>query len=128
MSWDEGAMVEPFAVVVHACKRIQLSTGHNVLICGAGPVGLMAMLCAKAFGASKVCITDIDQNKLELAKKLGANQTFLVETKNFNDKEFAKKLEKEFGHPPDRCIECTGVETSNYNHYSYLLFTSEFRK
>ena len=109
-------MIEPFAVVIHACRRVKLAVGHKVLICGAGPVGIMAMLCAKAFGASKVCITDIDAAKLDLAKKLGADQTFHVDTKNFNDQEFAKKLQKEFGYPPDTTIECTGVESSNAHH------------
>lgn len=107
-------MVEPFAVVVHACKRVNISPGHHVLVCGAGPVGLMAMLCAKAFGAAKVCITDLDQSKLDLAKKMGADQVFQIDPKTFNEKEFAKKLEKDFGHSPERCIECTGVESSNH--------------
>lgn len=113
MSYDEGAMVEPFAVVVHACRRVKLEVGHKVLVCGAGPVGILAMLCAKAFGATKVCITDIDQSKLDLAKKMGADQTFLIDTKNFDDKKFAENLQKEFGYPPDITIECTGVESSN---------------
>ena len=106
-------MVEPFAVVVHACRRVKVAVGQNVLVCGAGPVGIMAMLCAKAFGADKVCITDIDPSKLDLAKRMGADNTFLVNPKNFNDQEFEKNLQKDFGCSPDTTIECTGVESSN---------------
>ena len=124
MSWDEGAMVEPLAVVVHVCRRVKLQVGHKVLICGAGPIGLMAMLCAKAFGAIKVCITDIDPFKLELAKSLGADKTFLIDPNTFNDIEFAKNLVKEFGYSPDTTIECTGLESSNflYNFEFKILF------
>lgn len=50
-------MLEPLSVGVHACKRSGLTLGDKVLICGAGPIGLVNLLTAKAMGAAEVCIT-----------------------------------------------------------------------
>merc|ERR1712080_353807 len=78
MSLEEGALMEPLAMGVHACKRAGVSLGKKVLICGAGPIGLVNLLTAKAMGASEVIITDIAQNRLDVAKSIGATQTYLV--------------------------------------------------
>ncbi|CAG2100457.1 unnamed protein product, partial [Medioppia subpectinata] len=112
ISSEEGAMCEPLSVVIHAVRRIQLSVGHNVLVCGAGTIGLMSLLCAKAFGANKVYITDVCNSRLELAKKLGADQTYLIDSKLFNDTEMAKIIVNDMGDAPDVTLECTGVASS----------------
>jgi L-iditol 2-dehydrogenase len=57
VSFEEGALLEPLSVGVHACKRSGLTIGDKVLICGAGPIGLVCMLTAKAMGAAEVIIT-----------------------------------------------------------------------
>lgn len=54
---EEGALMEPLSVGVHACKRAGIRIGSKVLILGAGPIGLVTLLVAKAMGASKVVIT-----------------------------------------------------------------------
>lgn len=57
VSMEEGALLEPLSVGVHACRRGEVTAGDNVLILGAGPIGLMILLTAKAMGASKVLMT-----------------------------------------------------------------------
>jgi len=57
VSMEEGALLEPLSVGVHACKRANVSIGKKVLVCGAGPIGLVSMLSAKAMGANAVCVT-----------------------------------------------------------------------
>lgn len=57
MSLEEGALLEPLSVGVHACKRGGISIESKVLILGAGPIGLVTLLVAKAMGANKVVIT-----------------------------------------------------------------------
>ena len=52
-------MVEPLAVAVHAIRRVNLTLGQTVLVCGAGTMGMMCLAAAKANGASKVVITGI---------------------------------------------------------------------
>lgn len=107
---EEGAILEPLSVGVHACRRAGVTIGSSVLICGAGPIGLVNLLTAKAMGATKVCITDIAQNRLEVAKQMGADYTVLVDT---GDAEaLAKKIKELMGGMPDITIECSGAEPS----------------
>jgi len=58
MSFGEGALIEPLAVAVHACQRagIAESLKQEVLVTGAGPIGLLSALVAKALGALDICI------------------------------------------------------------------------
>ena len=104
--------MEALAVVVHACRRVNIHVGQKVLICGAGPVGIMACLCAKAFGATKVFITDINESRLNLAKRLGADGVYLIDPKTFNDKEAARSIRQQMGDAPEVTLECSGVESS----------------
>ena len=66
MSLEEGALMEPLSVGVHACQRAGVSLRKTVLVCGAGPIGLVNLLTAKAMGASEVVVTDIAANRLEV--------------------------------------------------------------
>lgn len=71
MSYDEAAMVEPLSVGVWACHRAALQPGDDVLVTGAGPVGILAAQTARALGARQVTITDISDFRLSLAESLG---------------------------------------------------------
>lgn len=57
MDLEEGALMEPLSVGVHAVKRAGVKMGDICVIFGAGPIGLVTMLAARAFGASKILIT-----------------------------------------------------------------------
>lgn len=57
MSFEEAALLEPLATAHHACQKGGVTAGSSVLICGAGSRGIMAMQCAKNFGATSVTIT-----------------------------------------------------------------------
>ena len=59
VSFEEGALLEPLSVGVHACRRAGVSLGDKVFVCGAGPIGLVNLLTAKAMGAAEVIITGI---------------------------------------------------------------------
>jgi L-iditol 2-dehydrogenase len=72
MSFEEGAMIEPLSVGVHACNRGQVKPGDSVAVLGAGPIGLVTLQAARAYGATRVIATDVDARRLALAKKLGA--------------------------------------------------------
>jgi L-iditol 2-dehydrogenase len=111
MSLEEGALVEPMACVVHSIKRSQITVGQNVLICGAGPIGLLCMLTAKAYGAGKVCITDLNPGRLAHGKQIGADFTYVVE-RDVDPKTQAAQIIELMGGKPDVTLECTGVESS----------------
>lgn len=77
---EEGAMCEPLSVGVHACRRAKIGPDTNVLIMGAGPIGLITLLTARAFGAPRVIIVDVDDQRLSIAKNLGADEILQVST------------------------------------------------
>ncbi|XP_071964107.1 sorbitol dehydrogenase-like [Antedon mediterranea] len=110
VSMEEGALLEPLSVAVHACRRAGVTLGNNVLICGAGPIGLMSMIVAKAMGAAVIAITDIDEGRLNKAKELGVNYTVKVDSRD--GKVMAAKIEEIMGCQPDVTIECSGAEPS----------------
>ncbi|KJE93008.1 sorbitol dehydrogenase [Capsaspora owczarzaki ATCC 30864] len=110
VSFEEGALLEPLSVGVHACRRANVTLGSRVLVCGAGPIGLVCMLAAKAAGASEVVVTDIDQHRLDVAKSMGAHKIFRVTSRDA--KEVAAQIAELAGGRLDVAIECSGAEAS----------------
>ena len=72
VSTVEGALVEPLAIGINAALTGGVKLGDTVLIFGAGCIGLVTLLAAKAYGASQVIVSDVIPLRLEVAKKLGA--------------------------------------------------------
>ncbi|MEG5381635.1 galactitol-1-phosphate 5-dehydrogenase [Enterobacter hormaechei] len=76
MTIEDGAFIEPITVGLHAFHLASGCEGKNVIIVGAGTIGLLAMQCALALGASSVTAIDINDEKLALASRLGATRVF----------------------------------------------------
>ena len=74
MSDDAGALMEPLSVGIWACRKAQISAGDRVLVTGAGPIGLLAMQVALAFGATEVAISDVNEHRLAAARRMGATR------------------------------------------------------
>lgn len=108
VSSEEGAFIEPLSVAIHACRRGRVKLGSKILICGAGTIGLLNLLVAKAMGAAQVVICDLSSVRLEKAKELGADFTIMVLEETPQD--LAQKVEELLGCMPDSTIECTGAE------------------
>ena len=110
MSWEEGALVEPTAVAVYACERGEVTAGDSVLVTGAGPIGMLAMLSAKAFGATKIFLSDVNETRLKLAKDI------LPDVITFNpmkDDVVAEiRAQTEGGVGCDKVIEASGNEAA----------------
>ncbi|EPS43716.1 hypothetical protein H072_2323 [Dactylellina haptotyla CBS 200.50] len=118
LSYEEGALLEPISVALAGIERAQLKLGDSLLICGAGPIGLVTLLCARAAGATPITITDIDASRLEFAKKLVPSvNTFQIPFggPDATPEKLAKTITDTFystdGHP-DVAIECTGIASS----------------
>lgn len=73
-------MCEPLSVGVHACRRANINPETTALVMGAGPIGLVTMMAARAFGAPRIVVVDVDDYRLSVAKKLGADDTVKVST------------------------------------------------
>lgn len=73
VSFEKGALFEPATVALHGLRRLDYKGGKNVAILGGGTVGMMTMQWAKIFGAKSVTVFDILDERLDLAKRLGAD-------------------------------------------------------
>ncbi|GAA2361006.1 NAD(P)-dependent alcohol dehydrogenase [Nonomuraea africana] len=98
LSDDAAALIEPLSVGVWACGKARVGPGTRVLVTGAGPVGLLCMQAALAFGATEVVITDVNPARLRLARELGASATLDVRENRL----------AEAGFDPDVLLECSG--------------------
>lgn len=106
---EEAALVEPVCVAVHACRRGKVTVGDKVFITGSGPIGLLMLIVSKAYGANRVVITDINEERLKLARELGADETILV-TKEHTEKDLVERVKQSFGGIlPNVTFECSGV-------------------
>lgn len=104
ISWEQGAMIEPLAVAVHAVRRYGDITGKKVLVLGGGPIGNLVAQTAKGLGASIVMLSELSDFRLATAEKCG------ILTVNPAKKDLLAALEENFG--PDRAdviLECVGV-------------------
>ncbi|XP_061924934.1 sorbitol dehydrogenase-like [Entelurus aequoreus] len=111
VTFEEGALIEPLSVGIHACRRAGVTLGSTVLVCGAGPIGLVSLLVAKAMGAAQVVITDLFPERLAMAKELGADFQLVVK-RGDEPKQLAKSVEDMLGAKLHITIECSGVESS----------------
>ncbi|MBF0210187.1 MAG: L-threonine 3-dehydrogenase [Desulfamplus sp.] len=84
LSDDVASILDPFGNAAHTALSYDL-VGEDVLITGAGPIGIMAVALAKRIGARHVVITDVNDYRLDLARKLGATKAVNVSRENLDD-------------------------------------------
>ena len=75
ISFTAGSLAEPLACAVHAVELAQAHSGQNLLVLGAGPIGLCMIAAAKARGVKHIIVSDISDARLEIAKHWGATHT-----------------------------------------------------
>lgn len=102
---EQGALVEPVSVAVHAVGRTGGVAGRNVVVLGAGPIGNLVAQVARSAGA-EVLVTDLSDYRLEVAQGCG-----LRNTSNARDESLTDAAGRVFGSSGfDIAIECVGVE------------------
>lgn len=84
MSFEEGAMIEPLAVAVHAVRRAGDVAGKRIVVMGAGPIGNLVAQVAKGMGAELVMVTDVSDYRLDLAGRCGADFAVNTAKTDFN--------------------------------------------
>jgi len=106
-SFEQGALVEPISVAVHAIQRAGKLAGRRAVVLGAGPIGNLVGQAARAAGA-RVLITDLSEHRLEIARRCG-----LSETSNPAREELKEASQRVFGAEGfDLAFECVGVEAT----------------
>jgi L-iditol 2-dehydrogenase len=98
LSDDAAALIEPLSVAMWACRKARVGPGSRVLVTGAGPIGLVCLQTALAFGATDVTVTDINPSRLRLAATLGATATINTGSTSLRDA----------GIVPEVLLECSG--------------------
>ncbi|TLD03239.1 uncharacterized protein PgNI_12418 [Pyricularia grisea] len=124
LSYAEGALLEPLSVVLHGIRLAGLSLGRGAVVCGAGPIGLIALAAARASGAHPIVITDVEPRRLEFAREFVPScQTYRVDPAQ-TPEDNARGIRALFGlkggvvpdpdeySAPPVVLECTGVESS----------------
>ena len=120
---EDGAMIEPLAVGIHSVAKLgKFQTGQNIVVFGAGPVGLLCMAVAKALGAKRIIAVDINAERLAFAKSYVATDIFQPPPPNPNEArpDFSKRaadammselhIETRGWDAIDLVIEATGAE------------------
>jgi len=110
MSFEEGALMEPLSVGVHINKQAGTKPGDTVVIFGAGPVGLLCGSVAKAYGANKIIIVDINQERLDFAKQYAATHTIVSKKQPASETAAQIISECDLGEGADAVIDATGAE------------------
>lgn len=108
LTYDTGALIEPLSVATHAVRRADICLGETVLVIGAGAIGmLIAAICRKS-GAGEVIIADFSDERLAVAKELGA--TITVNSGRLNLEEEIRRVT--CGKGVDKSFECVGLEAA----------------
>ena len=84
VSGDQAAILDPFGNATHCALAFNV-VGEDVLITGAGPIGIMAVAIMRHIGARHVVITDVNDHRLELARKMGATRAINVKHQSISD-------------------------------------------
>ena len=101
---NAAALIEPTAVAVYGVKRAAVTPHDYVAVFGDGPIGLLLLQCARAFGAASVVVVGGDRKRLDLAARLGADATIHA----FEDDVPAALKHHGAGQLPNVILEATG--------------------
>lgn len=124
MDLDLRLIVEPSAVVVHAVERAKttglLKFNSKVLVQGCGPIGLLLLSVLRTMGIQNIIAVDGDENRLQMAKKLGAFAT--VNFTKYSGIEELTKAVKDVsdGLGADFAFQCTGVPQAESNIWKFV--------
>jgi len=105
VSYEEAPLTEPLACVLHGLEKAHIKLGDTIAIIGAGPVGLLHLITAKKMGAGKIIISDMIDERLQLASRLGADET--INARQEDTVENTKELTEGYG--ADIVIEAIGL-------------------
>lgn len=112
LSFEEGSLLEPLSVALAGIDRSEVRLGDSVVICGAGPIGLVTLLAADAAGANPIVITDLDESRLAFATKLVPRVRPVKVDPKHQPVDVAAQVKTALGREAKLVLECTGVESS----------------
>jgi L-iditol 2-dehydrogenase len=106
--FEKASLIEAVSIAVHAAKITEIRPGSSAAVIGAGMIGILAVQAFRQYGCEKVFAVDLEQNKLDLARRLGADETFLA-----TDPELMQKLNQSVGGQGlDIVVDAVGTQSS----------------
>jgi L-iditol 2-dehydrogenase len=105
LSFDHAAMIEAVSIAVHAVNLTPRSLGDTAVVVGSGMIGQLTIQAAKVAGFARVMAVDVDDAKLEMAKKVGADETFNSKTCDVP----AEVAKRTGGFGADAALEAVGA-------------------
>ena len=111
---EQAAFIEPLSCVVYGLQRATPALGDRILIFGAGPIGLLLMQCLRRGGAAHVTVTDLQSERLALARRLGAEETVQA------DEGQAAALREHAPYGYDMVVDATGVPAVAARCFDYV--------
>ncbi|KAL3448290.1 L-Arabinitol 4-dehydrogenase [Aspergillus insuetus] len=114
LSFDQGALLEPLSVALTGVTRAGVTIGDPVLICGAGPIGLITLQVCRAAGAWPLVITDLNEARLKFAAEYVPGVRTCLVRRTESSEECAERVKELMGDDIEVAIalECTGTESS----------------
>ncbi|KAI7953433.1 hypothetical protein MJO28_005980 [Puccinia striiformis f. sp. tritici] len=112
VSYEEGSLLEPLAVALASVEHAGVKLGDPVLICGAGPIGLVTLLACVAAGACPIVITDISESRLDFAKRIVPSVSTFRIVEGVSEPELGQRIQTMMGEKPQVALECTGRQSS----------------
>ena len=106
VTFTQAAMVEPLSIAVHAAERTPISLNDSVLVVGAGMIGLLVIQVLRAAGCGTIAALDLDDDRLERARSLGADVGLRADLPDLADR--IGKMTR--GRGMDRSFEVVGIE------------------
>jgi D-xylulose reductase len=117
VSFEEAVMVEPVTLGVHVARKVGIQSGDNAIVTGAGPIGVIIALSALASGCSKVIITDVKQEKLDIVTKHYGDR---ITTFNVGTGELLPFVHKHYPYGADLYLEASGFPAAITSAPAYL--------
>lgn len=108
ISWEEGAMINPLSIGIHAAKRGHLTLGERVVVIGDGTIGQLTLQACLAGGAGAAFLIGEQPLRMDIAKKCGATGTYHYESEDVK----AKIMESLGGRLPEITFDCVGTAAS----------------
>jgi len=105
LSFPHAALIEAVSVAVHGVSLTPVVLNDTAVVVGAGMIGLLALQAVRLAGAGRVFVFDIDDSRLELARSLGATETFNTRSLDV----IPRVIELTAGRGADVALECVGT-------------------
>ncbi|KAF5534993.1 l-arabinitol 4-dehydrogenase [Fusarium napiforme] len=112
LGFEEGSLLETLSVALAGIGRSNLCLRTPLVICGAGPIGLVTLLEARAAGAAPIVITDLDENSLAKASSLVSRVLTVLVERGVDAGNLGKRIVDTLGQEARLALKCTGVESS----------------